>query len=337
MPRPINEQVIVITGASSGIGRETAVRAAKAGASVVLAARNEEALEAVRQEIDFGGGAAIAVPTDVGDWEQVQRLAQAAVDRFGRIDTWINNASVSEFATIEDAPVADLEQILQTNFMGVVYGVKAAIPHLKVNGGGGIINVASALAVRAVPLQGMYSATKHAVRGFSEALRMELDYGDRNISVTTINPSSINTPFFTNAKSLMPVKGKPIPPVYEPGAVAEAILHAVEHPKREVFIGAAGRIVGLMQQISPALTDRYMLFRGSMFKNQQSDKPNDGKQNLYSPPTGVGSARGEYGGITTQPVSLYTRLLGLHPNRGRIVAAIGGVIGAISLRRLATR
>ncbi len=211
------------------------------------------------------------------------------------------------------------------------------MPHLKANGGGGIINVASTLGVRAVPLQGMYSASKHAVRGFSEALRMELDYGKRNISVTTIMPSSINTPFFTNAKSLMGVKGKPIPPVYEPGAVAESILHAAERPQRDVFIGAAGRMIGLMQQISPTLTDRYMLFRGSMFKNQQSDQPDEGQQNLYSPPAGVGSTTGEYGGLTSQPVSLYTRLLGLHPNRGRIAAALGGLIGAISLRRLATR
>jgi hypothetical protein len=119
--------------------------------------------------------------------------------------------------------------------------------------------------------------------------------------------------------------------------VADAILHAVEHPQRDVFIGAAGRMIGLMQQISPALTDRYMLFRGGMFKNQQSDKPNEGQQNLYSPPPGEGSATGEYGGLTSQPVSLYTRFLGLHPNRGRIAAALGGLIGAISLRRLATR
>ena len=334
MPRPINEQVVVITGASSGIGRETALEFGRKGASVVLAARNEIALQEVADMIEREGGGALVVPTDVAKWKQVEALAQAAVDRFGRIDTWVNNAAVSEYATVEQASVTEIERIIQVDLMGQIYGIKAALPHLKQQEEGTIINVSSVVGARAVPLQAAYSAAKHGIRGFSDALRMELKHEGSKVAVTTILPSSINTPLFTNARSKMGVEPRPIPPVYEPGAVAEAIVFAAEHPRREIFVGAAGKMLSVMHRISPALTDRYMLLGGMMFKQQQTDQPDDGRGNLRSPVPGSGSSTGEFGRLS-QPTSLYTRLIGLHPNRGRVALALSGLLGAVALKRRA--
>ena len=335
MPRPLNEQLVVITGASSGIGRETAIQFGKAGASVVLAARNEAALQEVASEIEGSGGKAHVVVTDVAEWDQVERLATAAVERFGRIDTWVNNASVSAFGTIEQLSIEEIERIIQVDVMGTIYGVKAALPHLRREGDGVIINLSSVVGVRAVPLQGAYSAAKHAVRGFSDALRMELEHDGSGIAVTTILPTSINTPFFNHARSKTGKMGAPIPPIYEPSAVAEAILYSAEHPQREVFIGAGGRMLAMMQRMSPALTDRSMLLGGMIFKRQQCDLPAPAEDNLFTPVSGTGSTTGGFDKLS-QSSSLYTRLVGLHPNRGRAALAASGLLGAVALRRRLT-
>ena len=176
MLRPLAQQVVVITGASSGIGRATAVRFGAAGASVVLAARNEVALQEAAREVEHAGGIALVMPTDVAKWEQVERLATRAVDRFGRVDTWVNNASVSEYATVEQMTIEEIERIIQVNLLGMIYGVKAALPHLKRQRQGTIVNVSSVVGERAVPLQSVYVATKHGIKGFTESLRLELEH-----------------------------------------------------------------------------------------------------------------------------------------------------------------
>lgn len=334
MPCPISEQVVVITGASSGIGRETALAFGRVGASVVLAARNDAALQQVAAEIDASGGKAHVVVTDVAEWEQVDRLATAAVERCGRIDTWVNNAGVSEYATVEQATIAELDRIVQVNLMGVIYGVKAALPHLEHGGGGAIVNLSSVVGVRAVPLQAVYCATKHAIRGFSDGLRLELEHDGSGITVTTILPSTINTPFYNQARSKTGKMGNPVPPVYEPIVVAEAILYAAEHPQREVFIGAAGRVLAMMQRVSPALTDKCMLAGGIVFKQQQRDQPAGVEDNLFAPVSGTGSTTGGFEKLS-QSTSVYTRLLGQHPNRGRAALA-AGVLGTLALRRWAS-
>lgn len=319
MPRPLHQQTIVITGASSGIGRETAVEAGARGANVVLAARGEPALHEVAREIEAAGGRALVVPTDVGDRAQVERLAGAAVEHFGRIDTWVNDASVSVYATVEETTPEEFERVVQVNLMGTVYGCKAALPYMKQQGGGTLINVSSTLAERAVPLMVSYCAAKHAVKGFTEGLRMELAREGNDIHVVQILPSSINTPFFDHARSKLGVKPQPIPPVYEPRVVAEAILFAAEHPRRDIYAGGFGRLLSVMGKISGPLTDRYMLLGGQMFKQQKSDQPDDGRDSLFAP-QGPNAVRGNYAGMT-MPVSPYTRYLELHPNRKRIVAA----------------
>lgn len=330
-PKPLGEQVVVLTGASSGIGRAAALAFGRAGASVVLAARNGPALDDVAQQIEQSGGRALAVVTDVAEWLQVERLAQTAVGHFGRIDTWVNDAGVSEYALFDDMALEEIERIIQVNLLGTLYGVKAVLPVMKRQGGGTIINLGSVLSQRSIALQSIYCATKHGVKGFTEALRLELDRDQTGINVTLILPSTINTPFYTYARSHMAVRPKPVPPVYEAQAVAEAILAAAQRPLRDVTVGGAGKEMTVLEALSPALFDRLMELGGSIFKTQQTNEPETARpDNLFTPVPNRGQIDGEWPG---RP-SLYTRLFELHPNRKRALLAAVSVIGAfVWLRR----
>ena len=328
------DQVVVITGASSGIGRATATAFGERGASVVLAARGREALDATAREVERAGGSALAVRTDVSDWDQVQALCAAAVERYSRIDTWVNNAAISAYGTVEQMDVEEIGRIVQVNLMGQVHGMKAALVQMRKQNHGTIINVASALAARAVPLQAAYSATKHAVKGFTEALRLELQSDGIPINVVLVMPSSINTPLFNHARSKVGVKPMPIPPVYEPEVVAEAIIRVAESPVRDVVVGGAGKALVTGQRLSPALLDVYMTSGRRMIKEQLTDEPADGRDNLYEPVPGIGAAAGDFG-ERSKGASPYTTLLELSPNRKRaalLLAALG--VGA-AVRKLA--
>jgi short-subunit dehydrogenase len=331
MARSLGDQVVVITGASQGIGRETALQLAMSGASVVLAARNQEALDELAAQVERLGGSAEPVVTDVADWEQVERLGQRAIERFGRIDTWVNNAAVSIYATVEQLEPEEMDRLVRVNLLGVMYGSKAAVSHMKSRGEGSIINVGSALSERAIPLQSAYVATKHAIQGFSEALRLELIHEGAGIEVVLILPSSINTPLFNFARSKLGVLPMPVPPVYEPRVVAQAICHAAEHGGREIVVGGWGKLLVLAQRLSPSLLDRYMLQGGRSFEQQQTDRPDDRRDNLFEPSTGSGSTTGEFGD-GSKSTSLYTTLLELHPNRKR-AAVTALVLGALALVR----
>lgn len=333
--RPISEQVVVITGASSGIGRETAIQFGRQGASVVLAARNETALREVEKEVERLGGRAHVVVTDVAEWDQVDRLAREAADRFGRIDTWINNAAASEYAPVEEMTAEEIERQIQVILVSQIYGMKAALPHLKRQGQGTIINNASILAARAVPLQAGYCAAKHGIKGFTEALRLELEHERSGINVTLLMPSSINTPLFDHARSKLGVKPQPIPPFYESRVVAEAILFAAEHPRRDIIVGSAGKMLAVMERISPSLVDRLMLTRGAMFEMQKTDQPDNGQDNLFKPVHETGSTTGDFGRLS-RSTSLYTRHLEQYPNRKRALLGLA-VAGAVVLVRRAGR
>lgn len=331
MARRIEEQVVVITGASSGIGRLAALEFARRGARVVLAARNQAALGTAAREIESGGGQAHVVVTDVSKWEEVERLAAAAVECFGRLDTWINNAAVSMYGTLEETGVEEIEQIVRVNLLGTAYGMKAALPHMKRQGGGTIINVGSVLSDRAIPLQATYCATKHAVKGLTEGVRTELRHERTGVELVLVKPAVINTPYYNHARSKMGVEPRAMRPAYEPSLVVEALLRAAEHPVREITVGDAGKFLSVMQRLSPPLLDRAMLVGGLLFRLQQKDYPPAPGDNLFAPMDETGSVEGEYG-HRSSPFSPFTRHLEPYPNRKRLLLA-AAALGALALLR----
>ncbi len=307
--KSLKDQVVVITGASSGIGLTTARLAAERGSKVVLAARNEDALTKLAEEINSAGGSAVSVVADVAGEGDVKKIAAEALNRFGGFDTWVNNAGVSIYGKIEEVPIGDMRQLFETNFWGVVHGSLVAAEHLRANGGA-IINVGSTLSDRAIPLQGMYCASKHAVKGFTDAFRMELEAEDAPISVTLIKPSAIDTPYKEHAKNYLGVEPENPPPVYAPETVAETILHCAENQVRDVFVGGGGKALSVLGKFAPRLTDMYM--NATMFGQQRSDKPDDQMPDgLYESTDSSLRERGGYDGHVSES-SVYTKA-SLHP------------------------
>ena len=254
--KKLADQVIVITGASSGIGLATAEAAAEKGAKVVLAARSGDTLNEVAARIEAAGGEALAVPTDVSDRAQVDRLAQAAVARFGRIDTWVNNAGLGMWGRLDETREADARRLFDINFWGVVNGSLAALPHLRTHGGAPI-NVGSEVSDAYPPIQGMYSATKHAVKGYTDALRVEIEEVDKApISITLIQPTAVDTPFPQHARNFTDREPMLPKPMIEPREVADAILHAAEHPTRDKTVGAMSLLNTTMAKILPGMADK---------------------------------------------------------------------------------
>lgn len=269
--KPLDQQVLLITGASSGIGLMTARMAAEAGAKVILVARNGGVLQQAVSEIKEAGGQAIFGVADVADKEQIRQAAEAGVAAFGPIDTWVNNAGVGMFGRITEAKLEDDRRLFETNFWGIVNGSRLAVEYLAK--GGALINLGSEVSDVAVPVQGMYSASKHAVLGFTDALRTEIIESGLPISVTLIKPAGINTPFVTHAKNIYDKEPTLPSPVYAPELVAEQILHAAVHPSRELYVGGGGRILALISQHFPAFSD--WLLAKVMPGQETTDRPAD--------------------------------------------------------------
>jgi NAD(P)-dependent dehydrogenase (short-subunit alcohol dehydrogenase family) len=315
----LQDQVVVITGGTSGIGLATAKRAAERGARVVLCSRNEAELRDTVAGIEGSGGKARSVVADVANPDDMERLAAAAIEEYGALDTWVNNAGVSFYGRLADVAIEDMRQLFEINFWGMVYGSRAALPRLRTSGGA-LINVGSIVSDRAIPLQGAYSASKHAIKGFTDALRMELEEEKAPISVTLIKPSAIDTPYFKHAKNYMSVEPKPPAPVYAPELVANAILRAAEHPVRDITIGGGGRLISAMGTALPRLTDIYM--ERAMFNSQRSDVPAEQREgNLYESSGREGQERGEYKGMVRRS-SLYTQTA-LSPAKALLAAGLG--------------
>jgi len=277
--KPLAKQTLVITGATSGIGLTTARMAAEKGAKVVLVARNEKALRELTDEITANGGQAIYAVADVADKSALQAAADKAIAEFGGFDTWVNNAGGSVYGRIMDVPEEDLRRLFETNLWGVVNGSKIAVEHLR-GKGGALINIGSETSDAPIPLQGLYSASKHAVKGFTDSLRMELEADGLPIAVTLVKPTATHTPYIENAKNYLPYEPQLPPPLYAPELVAEAILHCAEHQEREFFVGGMAKLNSAMALNMPRL---YEKMNESMIDSRQ----NSGKKAAADRPDGL--------------------------------------------------
>lgn len=283
LARDLADATVVITGASGGVGAATAVRLARRGAAVVLAARRPEALAEVAARCREVGGRALAVPTDVTDAAAVEALAGRAVAAFGHLDGWVNNAAVAAYGTFVDSDPAEFRRVIDTTLFGTAHGCRTAVPHLRRAGGGVIVNVASVLAEIAMPYLSGYNTAKHAVRGLSDTLRQELlADGERSISVCTILPASLDTPFFRHAANHTGRTVGPPPPAYPAGIAARAIVRSLEHPRRERYVGGAARVLGWQWRLSPALGEKVLGRYAARAEFRSSPAPPSGG-NLFVP------------------------------------------------------
>jgi short-subunit dehydrogenase len=283
--RKINEQVMVITGATSGIGLTTARMAAEQGARLVLAARSADALDQLASELRRQGTQVATVAADVGDPADVERIGQTAMERFGRIDTWVNNAGISVFGRVEEVSLEDQQRVMQTNFWGIVHGSLEAVRRMKTRGGGALINLGSEVSDRSIPLQGVYAASKHAVKAYTDALRIELEKEGAPISVTLVRPSAIDTMFVVHAKNYLEKEPALPPPIYAPELVAESILFCAQHPRRDVYVGGHSKFASVGESTMPRALDRFM--RAFVFRQQKSEQPSaPGRRDaLHAPDT----------------------------------------------------
>jgi short-subunit dehydrogenase len=294
--KSLDQQVIVITGASSGIGLATAIAAAAQGAKVVLAARSEQILQDVVADIATSGGTASYVVADVSDRQQVENIAREAIAAHGRIDTWVNDAGLSIYGRLHEVSEEDSRRLFDINFWGIVNGSLVALPHLLASNGA-LINLGSEVSDAVVPLQGMYSATKHAVKGFTDALRVEIQEVDKaKVSITLIQPTAVNTPFPQNAKNYLANEPKLPDPKIDPQKVASAILDAATTPTHDIKVGAMSKINSAMEKFLPTLAEK---FSGKQADKQHYDEPPRQPDGALYRPSASGRIHGS-GGRTAE-------------------------------------
>src|SRR3954470_9538123 len=291
--KPLPEQVVVVTGASSGLGRAVARGAGEAGAKVVVTARNGEALDDAVREIEAFGSEAIAVPADHSVQDEVAQVVEHAVDRFGRIDTYVANAMVTVMSEVVDLQPDELRRVLDVNFLGMAYGYWAVLPHLK-ESHGTFLHVSSALAYRGIPLQAAYCASKAAGRTFLESARVELEKHRVPVDISLVLPGAINTPQFDRDRQKIGWQPQPVPPIYQPEPFADAVLHCCEHPIRELPISWGAQKLMWGQKLSPRAGDLMLLRMGWKGQHTDEDKPLDSPDNLFRPLPGGPGAHGHF-------------------------------------------
>ena len=328
--KPLNQQVAVVMGASSGIGRASALQLAAHGAKVVVAARSEPGLTSLVAEITAQGGSAAYAVCDVSDYDQVEQVADLAVQTYGRIDTWVNCAAVSVYATFEETTPEEFRRLAEVNYLGQVHGALAALPHLRQAGQGALIAVSSVESIVSLPLHAAYSAGKHAVEGAMDALRRDLMADDAPISVTSVKPATINTPLFTNSRSKLDAKPLGPPPVYRPSVVAACVVYAAEHPVRDLYAGGAGRNLAISQFLSPKRMDTLLSKIAIRSETTKDPMPGGSPGNLDAP-SSDDRADGDFSGRARG--SLYTWLQ-LHPRARRAATAVALVAAPNVLTRV---
>ena len=295
MNEPATPRVIVVTGASAGVGRATArAFAASEKAHIALLARGEDGLAAAKRDVEQLGGRALALPVDVADAQAVEATAAAVEREFGPIDVWVNVAMVTVLSPVSQMQPDEYKRVIEVNYLGYVYGTLAALKRMLPRDRGRIIQVGSALAYRGIPLQSAYCASKHAIKGFMDSLRSELLHDGSRVQVCMLQMPGMNTPQFGWARSRMPNKAQPVPPIYQPEVAADAIVFASHHDRREIYVGAptVATIVG--NKMFPALFDRYLA--ATCIDGQQTNEPRDPNRpdNLFEPVAGDHGAHGSF-------------------------------------------
>ena len=293
------KQVVVITGASAGVGRATVRAFARQGADIGLLARGLDGLEAARHEVEAEGGRALVLPTDVANAEQVEAAAERVERELGPIDVWVNNAMVSVFSPVKELQADEVKRVTDVTYLGVVYGTLAALKRMLPRDRGAIVQVGSALAYRGIPLQAAYCGAKHAIQGFTESLRCELLHDQSCVHVAMVQLPAMNTPQFDWVKSRMPREPQPVPPIYEPEIAAQAIVWAASHRRRELSVGGSTVAAIVGNKIASGLLDRYLAKTG--YDSQQTDQPADPDRpdNLWAPLHGDHGAHGRFGARST--------------------------------------
>ncbi|MHC2439932.1 SDR family oxidoreductase [Bradyrhizobium sp. USDA 4451] len=295
MSRALRNRTVVITGASAGVGRAAAHRFARAGARIGLIARDEAALNGVKDEIESLGGRGFVASADVADADQVFAAADAIAQHFGSIDIWINDAMVTVFSPVWEVTPAEFQRVTDVTYLGVVHGTMAALRHMRPRNRGTIVQVGSALAFRGIPLQAAYSGAKHAIRGFTNSLRAELIHARSHINVTIVELPAVNTPQFDWARTHMAHQPRPVPPVVQPHVIADALYRAALRPSREYWIGVSTLVVILANMLAPALFDHYLAH--ATVDGQQTKFPvvPYRKDNLLEPVRDLHRTRGSFG------------------------------------------
>jgi short-subunit dehydrogenase len=324
--------VVILAGATSGIGRATAMAFARRGYRIGLIARGQDGLRATLVEVERSGGEGLILQADVSNADEVEAAAATAIARWGAIDVWVNNAMVTVFSEVSRLRVDELRRVTEVTYLGAVWGTMAALTHMKRRGRGVIVQVGSALAYRSIPLQAAYCGAKSALRGFTDSLRSELIHEDDGIHVTMVHLPAVNTPQFDVARSRLPGRPRPLGTIYQPEIAADAIVWASEHRRRELWVGFPTEQAILGTRIAPGLLDRILARLG--FNGQQSALPPAPQDNLYSPLPGD---RGTHGRFDAAAVTRCPHLwAATHPKTYYAAIALAGLLALMTLRRRST-
>lgn len=328
-------QVVVVTGASGGIGRAVAEEFGRRGARVALLARGTEGLLGAARDVEKAGGEALILATDMADPEQVEAAAAAAQEAFGPIDVWVNVAFTSVFSRFWEISPAEFKRVTEVNYLGFVYGTMAALRGMRERDSGTIVQVGSALAYRGIPLQSAYCGSKHAIQGFHESLRCELLHDKSNVRVTMVQMPAVNTPQFSWVLSRLPNQAQPVPPIYQPEVAARAVVYAADHPRRrEYWVGASTVGTLIANAVAPGLLDRYLARTG--FDSQQTDRPRpaDRPANLWNPADGP--AGHDYGahGVFDDRSHRYSPQLWASRHHGVLAGLAGAAVVAAAVRKV---